>query len=314
MRRFLPLLLLAFAACDGAIENDFRAEYVVESYQLVGAPLAPVHVLRNAPIGDRFDRDALAVREATVEVHLLAGDGSVEARYPFVHAFGDGYVAVDSETVVAPLRRYRLEVRVPGYAPLISAETFTPGAFELVSASADTATYSAADQTIVFNVTRPQYPGRQGIFLFSTETLLETLRLEDAVPFVRAILDRDGNGVVDAEDPDAEGDELELEDLRVGSSPLLNEQTYETNPDGTLRIELPWIAVVFYGPSRISASAVDDNLFDFLRSQAVQQGGSTLSPGEIPNVLERVENGAGLFGSYSRVAREVFIRRPATGG
>ena len=310
MHRFLPLAFLLFAACDGAVDNSFRAEYIVESYQMVGEALATVQVLRNAPVAGVFDRDALAVRDATVEVQLLRDDGSVEARYPYTHAGRDRYTPADFEATVRPLRRYRLEVRVPGFAPVISAETLTPDTFTFVSASADSATYGVAAEALTFNVTRPAYPGRQAVFIFSTETLLPELTLRDAVPFVRAFLDGNRNGIVDAEEDDAEGNEPKLEDLRVGSSPLINEKTYGLNPDGTLRIELPWIAVPFYGPDRVSASAVDDNLYDFLRSQAAQQGGSTLSPGEIPNVLDRVQNGAGLFASYSRVVKEVFIKRP----
>ncbi len=316
MKYLLPLFLLTtafgLAGCDATLENDFEPEVVVESYQVVGEPLAPVYVLRNAPIGGTFDRAALAIEDASVEVHLLGDDGAVETIYAYRHVGSDRYVAAATGVAVLPLRRYRLSVRVPGEPDLVTSTTRTPGAFELVSASADTATYGVRGEELVFNVTRPAYPGRQAIFLFTTETLLDVITLDDAVPFVRAFVDQNGNGIPDAQEPGAEGDAFDLEDLRIGSSPLLNEKTYSLNADGTLRIELPWIAVPFYGPSRVSANAVDDNLYDFLRSQSVQQGGSSLSPGEIPNVLDRVENGAGLFGSYAKIGREVFILRPAS--
>ena len=42
------------------------------------------------------------------------------------------------------------------------------------------------------------------------------------------------------------------------------------------------VAIIFYGPNRIFANALDDNLYDYIRSQSIQQGGSTFSPGEIP--------------------------------
>ncbi|HYE57643.1 MAG TPA: DUF4249 domain-containing protein, partial [Rhodothermales bacterium] len=141
------------------------------------------------------------------------------------------------------------------------------------------------------------------IYLFTTESLLTPPTLAEAVPFVRAFLDSDGDGRMD-EDRD-----FTLDDLRLSSSPLLNEANYERNPDGTLTIRLPWIAVVFYGPNRLTVSAVDDNLNDFLRSANVQQGGGTSSPGEILNILDHVENGTGVFGSYARVSRDVFVAR-----
>ena len=58
------------------------------------------------------------------------------------------------------------------------------------------------------------------------------------------------------------------------------------------------------------ANAIDDNLYDFVRSQIIQQGGSTFAPGEIPNILERVNGAHGVFGSYARVSFDLFVKRP----
>jgi hypothetical protein len=95
--------------------------------------------------------------------------------------------------------------------------------------------------------------------------------------------------------------------LRITNSPIINEGNYDINQDGTLTIRLPWIAVAFFGENRLTASALDDNLYDFIRTQTVQQGGSTLSPGEIPNVIERIEGGTGVFGSFARSSYVVRI-------
>ena len=103
---------------------------------------------------------------------------------------------------------------------------------------------------------------------------------------------------------------MTLEDLRVGGSPILNEENYDVNPDGTLTIKYPWLAITFYGPNRIFANALDDNLYDYIRSQSIQQGGSTFSPGEIPNPLENVEGAHGVFGSYARISFDLFVLRP----
>lgn len=71
----------------------------------------------------------------------------------------------------------------------------------------------------------------------------------------------------------------------------------------------PGLAISFYGPNRIIANAIDDNLYDFVRSQSIQQGGSTFSPGEIPNPLERIVGAHGVFGSYARISHEFFVLR-----
>ena len=99
------------------------------------------------------------------------------------------------------------------------------------------------------------------------------------------------------------------EDLRITESPIINEGNYEINENGTITVKLPWLAVAFFGPNRLTANALDDNMFDFIRSQTVQQGGSTLAPGEIPNVIDRVEGGTGIFGSLARSSYEVLITR-----
>jgi len=298
--RTLSLVLFAavvLSACDGSINAEYRLEYVIESYQEVGQPLAPVFVLRNLRMDEPFDTSRVAINNAQVVVYLLRTDNvTVEQTFPLTYVPGTaGRYAMAGAPNVLPLRRYRVEVRIPGYDPVISSETLTPGAFTLISASADSARYGRLDQIITFNVTPPAYPSRQAVFVFTTESLLDTLTVNDAVPFARAFFEN--------------SERVIPEDLRIGSSPLLNERTYKNSPDGNLLIELPWIAVVFYGPNRVTARAVDDNLNDYLRSLNTQQGGSTLSPGEIPNVLDRVENGFGIFGSFSSVSRVIYVRR-----
>ncbi len=202
---------------------------------------------------------------------------------------------------VLPLRRYRLVAEVPGTGT-VRAETLTPGDFTLLNASADTLVYQGPER-LTYRVTRSAYPGRNAIFLFTTESLLTPPTIRDAVPFVRSFLDRDNDGQIDPGNRD-----FTIDDLRIGSSPLLNEANYDVNADGSLFIRLPWIAIAFLGPNRIAVNAVDTNLNDFLRSADVQQGGGTSSPGEILNILDHVENGTGVFGSYARVSADVFIR------
>jgi hypothetical protein len=105
-------------------------------------------------------------------------------------------------------------------------------------------------------------------------------------------------------------DEDDLEDFRVSESPLINEGNFDVNQDGTLTIKYPWIALIFFGPNRISVNAADDNIFDFVRSRDIQTRGSTLSPGEILAIVDHVEGGTGIFGSYARVNLDSFVKRP----
>ena len=57
----------------------------------------------------------------------------------------------------------------------------------------------------------------------------------------------------------------------------------------------------------IVPSLIDQNLYDYIRSESVQLGGSTLSPGEIQNVLTPIIGGVGIFGSMSRDTARTLI-------
>ena len=86
----------------------------------------------------------------------------------------------------------------------------------------------------------------------------------------------------------------------VGTSPVINEASYIDLGDGSLLVQIPFLAFGYYGPQSISLVSLDQAFQDFVQTQIVQGGGSTLSPGEIPNITTNVEGGLGVFGSFSR--------------
>ncbi len=294
---FLVLLGLALSACDGAGPGDFEMDYVLEAYLIAGERLQPVRLSRTAPVNQRYDFTALAVRGASVRLSLLAADGSVETTYSIPDAPDEPgvYRVHDPGVRVLPLRTYRLEITLPGTGERISAVTVVPDTFSVVAANAREVVFQSTAQ-LELTLTRSTSPGRQqSYYTFVTEAL--DAREEQLTPLAKAFFENQ------------EG-EVTLEDLRVSGSPVLNEANYDPNPDGTITIKYPWLAVAFFGPNRLFVNALDDNLYDYLRSQSVQQGGSTFSPGEIPNPIEHVEGARGVFGSYARVSYELVVLRP----
>ena len=113
----------------------------------------------------------------------------------------------------------------------------------------------------------------------------------------------EGGTILCAEDPRDDG-------IRSGTSPVINEASYIDLGDGSLLVQVPFLAFGYYGPSRVSLVSLDAALQAFVQTQAVQLGGSTLSPGEIPNVTTNVVGGLGLFGSYARVSNQTEIVEP----
>lgn len=295
----LPALFATtlLAACDSADPGDFAAEYVVESYLIAGEPFPSIHLSRTAPINQPYDFTALAVRDATVRLDVLRDDGAVEASYSFreVSDSPGVYLPDEVRARAEPLRTYRLDITTPDANDRITATTVVPDTFNLVEATLSEVVYQSSEQ-LELTVTRSRSPGRdQNYYIFVTEAF--DVREEQLTPFAKAFFDNQ------------EG-EVTLEDLRVSGSPILNEDNYDLNADGTLTIKYPWLAITFYGPNRIFANALDDNLYDYIRSQSIQQGGSTFSPGEIPNPLEHVEGAHGVFGSYARISFDLFVKRP----
>ena len=264
----------------------------MESYLIAGEPLGIVRVSRSSTVTRVYDFTSNAVRGADVRITRMDEGGAPDAEYVFTTIDEEpGVYRPDPNADLEVLagRTYRLEVDVPGVSENVTSTTIVPGAFELIRASADTIQYQGAGQ-LELDVTRSFYPGRQSIFIFATESL--DPRPELLTPFYSDVTD---------------GDEDDIEDLRITESPIINEANYDVNDDGTLTIKLPWIAVAFYGSNRLTANALDENMYDFIRTHTVQQGGSTLAPGEIPNVIDHVEGGNGIFGSIARSSFEVFI-------
>lgn len=299
MRRPSNILLLTLlglvAACDSTDPGGLPPEYVVEAILVSDEPLPPIRLSRTTGVTESYDFSRLAVRDATVALHPMKADGSMEEYREDPEQPGL-YLPASPAARAQPLETYRLEVLIPETGASITGTTVVPDTFGVVNATLQRAVYQTNEQ-LEITVTRSSVPGRsQNYYIFVTESL--DPREDQLTPIGASILDAMPAGVDT------------IEDLRVRGSPLLNENNYAVNSDGTLTIRYPWIGTVFFGPNRISINALDDNLYDFFRSQSVQQGGSTFAPGEIPNPLEPVRGAHGVFGSYARVTVELEVLRP----
>jgi hypothetical protein len=297
----LGLTVLLGTACDTTGPDAFEQQIVVESYQTAGERLAPVRLSRTTPLDSTYRFADLAVRDATVEVQRLADDGSVAERFLY-RADPDslGFYRPAARGAgrpvprVQPLTTYRLVADVPD-GPTLRATTTVPDTFRVLRVNRDTTAYQAGEQ-IALRVTRSQTPGRdRAYYVLSTKAL--EITQENLTPIAREQFE--------------DADDTSLRDLQITSSPVINEESYIQNADGTITIRLPWIAVRFYGPNETRASVLDGNLYDFLRSQSAQQGGGAFSPGAIPSLIEHVEGGTGIFGSRARVATTVVFTRAA---
>lgn len=289
------LALIFISSCDLYPQDDYREYYVVESYLVANRPLPSIRLTRTLPLEEEYFIEKAAVGNADIVVNLLDENNTVERTYTYLNEPGTSksYYRASSDDNVLPGRRYQLVVTIPDNNETLTSTTLVPGAFETVGTVIDTALYQSEEQ-ITVNTTQSEYPGRQSYFIFS---LIAGDPIEDNLtPFYL--------------DQVTEQDE-EIEGFKINSSGIINEGNYDINSDGTLTLRVPWLAVAFYGDNDIVANTIDDNLYDFIRSQEVQAGGgpSTLPPGEIQNIIYNIDGGIGIFGSLASDTNRVYIRR-----
>lgn len=288
----IPVLLFLFVGCD-PYEQDIYKEYVVvESYAIANDTLPGVRVFTTNPADEAYNLSESVITDANVQIILLDQSGNDEEVFEYTYNSQDGiYIPKNTSHRMLPKRTYRLDVNIEDRPETIHATTTIPDDFNIINEIPTTVTYQGQQLELVLSPTEKTQP--QNVFVFSAIAL--HARLDNMTPFYRASIDEDG---------------VEYTDFRINSSGLINEANFDENPDGTITLQYPWLGVAFYGETLIVTQSVDKNLVDLIRSQQVQLGGSTLSPGEIPNLIYRTEGGIGVFGSLaSDTVSTIFLRQ-----
>ncbi len=297
MNRSIFITLLALSAlwvsCDLYPQDEYEEAYVVEAYMVAQNTLPKVYVSRTAPVSDAYIFDDYAVKGANVEIRLLEDGIGSNIEQQFSYRMADpGIYEPEIELEVLPARTYQLNITFNNDPIVIQGYTTVPDTFSSNTAIPDTVIYQSPNQ-IELDITPSENRERQNYFIFTTIAL--DADIENFTPLYADFFDEE---------------EDEINDFVKTSSGIVNEANFETRADGTINLKYPWIAVAFYGRNQIVANIIDDNLYDFVRSQAVQLGGSTLSPGEIPNLIYRLDNAVGVFGSIAADTIQTYIKRP----
>jgi hypothetical protein len=192
---------------------------------------------------------------------------------------------------------YRLRATLPGGQDL-SAETTIPTDLALVQAENTESTFLSENQPS-FTLTRATVRDAPVVFIFTTVSLLDFDTTPDE-ELIRQLTPFYEDGFDEDED--------DIRDFRVNASPIVNEGNYEDNGDGTITTDYPWIALAFCGRNEVAVSVLDRAMYDYIRTVGAQQG--ALSPGEIPNIVDNIDGGTGIFGSYTRIASTIDVTCP----
>lgn len=296
MKRTLFILssLLFFTTCEQYDQDTYQEYVVVESYAVANNPLPDVFVRTTSRTDLPYNSSDLNISDANVQIVLLDETGSFKEVFGYHYDTEEGkYVSEDAEHQMLPTRTYRLDIEFESRPEIIRAFTTIPDEFKVLNNIPESVVYQSPEQLEII-LSKTVATQNQNVFVFSA-IAMDPVE-DNLTPFYRGLVDDD--------------DEFELEDFVPNSSGLINEGNFEINDDGSITLQYPWLGVAFFGENLIVAHSVDKNLLDLVRSQQVQLGGSTLSPGEIPNAIYNIEGGIGVFGSLSTDTVQTNFTRP----
>lgn len=265
-------------SCTPYEQDTYEQEYVVEAYLVEGEVFPDVTLTTSGKLFDSYSLRDQRVDGATVFIESI--DAGQIMTYQQIDTSGI-YTPVDTTLKIQATATYTLTITIPGEDDPIRASTTVPEPLTVLGGITDRVVYQSSEQLEILVSGSPA--GQQRFFIFNT--IAQDPKEEDLTPFYQSTLE------------DSDGDVV-LEDFYKVSSGILNEANF-FDENGNTVLRLPWLAVSFYGRNAIVANVLDKNSYDFVRSQSVQLGGSTLSPGEIQNVINHVEGAVGIFGSIS---------------
>lgn len=289
----LAVAIVIGSGCDPYTQDVYTEQVVVESYLTANNPLTQVRLSTTGDASEVYSFERFALRGAQVMIWVLkAHSNEKDYRITYEESTPGVYQPTEMH-VVQPGSTYQLEVFHPEY-PEVEAFTTIPAGFKIINDIPDTLYYQSTEQLTLELASEVAEKG-QNYYIINTVAAqaLEELLTPFYLEFVAG--------------EDEEEKQQSLTELRINSSGILSEGNFNRNEQGNLEIRYPWLAVAYFGVNDIVPSLIDQNLYDYIRSESVQLGGSTLSPGEIQNVITPIVGGVGIFGSMSRDTARTFI-------
>ncbi|MEX0610079.1 MAG: DUF4249 family protein [Balneolaceae bacterium] len=291
------ILLLSLQSCEDYAQDSYEEQFIVEAYLVAGRPLPNVSLFKTVIADEKFNygQDSYGVNNAEVEIRLLSTGPFSEIET--VYSFGfesKGRYSTSNVHEVLPLRTYELRIQFPDTEDSIMAHTTVPDTFSIHPDLPDSIVYQSPERLqITLGVSK--YPDRQSIFILNALGLNPKESM--LTPFYQEVFESKGK------------DPRDLGLFANNSTGIINEGSFVKNEDGSVRIEYPWSGFSYFEDNLLVANAIDDNLYDFVRSQTVQLGGSSLSPGEIQNVIYNIEGGIGVFGALATDTAAIYLKR-----
>ncbi|MDA0334928.1 MAG: hypothetical protein O2782_07175 [bacterium] len=282
----------------GSAESDVL---VIDAQLLVGQPMPAIFLRRTADPRESYDLRMQGVIDA--DITIRSADGLT--RYTADPDSAGRYLPGGTAPVVVPLTEYELVATVG--QERLSARTRTPGPLRIREVVVlDEQSLQVRRKLVLFAESADAFAAaaNQVVYLDGLlETRLDTAAGAAGYQLSLASLDLASDFVIDA-------DFLEQDDYddfeRQGSSPVID------GAEGNVRV--PWFAVAFAGRHIWRTYALDQNWYDFARTDPETGGGGfgQLAGDAFQRPHFAVQGGIGLFGSAA-VDSVGFVVLPAPG-
>lgn len=296
MKKYLPVLMLFLLSisCEDYTQDDYKEYYVVESILQANESLPPVRLTTTVPINESYDyRNISNIKNAEIRIHLLSNENPERAEKVFNYQFNDNKYLSRQQHHVLPGRTYKLEIRLPEGSEPITAHTHVPEEIQIVHQSSDSISYKAR------NNLRLKLSGsfvNKDTLRFLINAFNKTPSKDKLTPFFKQFLEDKNNDI------------HEYNYINQHLWGMFEASEFPFDENNFMVIDYPWSEFPFYGNNIVLVNSIDGNLYDFLRSQMVQQETGRVSPGEIYNIITYVDGALGVFGSMTADTAHVYLK------
>jgi len=263
-------------ACEDVIPSDYIEQKFVEAYLIVDEPIRNIVLMNTQPVNKKFEYSSSLIRNAEVKI---IGDGK-EFVLSIDTAGEQGYYYSDSTYLVKPNMQYKLEIRIPGYVDLISAETTTPARFKYIRTSDDILYYPKDTIKLpALDSFKLEWEKVPGISFF-----ILNLKCLDTLEYGKYLVPQTDEKNRRIEKPWNE-DWMFKETTNLGLIP-------------NTKTPVVWMSFKWYGKHYVSIFAPDTNYLKWFIQNTIKN--------QYDPLLSNMKNAMGVFGSAS-AARDTFF-------
>lgn len=278
----LFLIVLIFS-CEDAPPTDYIPQYYLEAFLIVDEPIDGIKLMKTQPLQQKFDYSKAFVKNADVRIKFNGNEVKLSLR-DTGNPENWAYFFPDTNLKVQPNTTYYLEIQTYD-GVLITGSTTTPERFEWVSAPPDTIYYPK--DTINFSDRQPipiRWSSVKGIFYY-----IVSAKCLDTLEYGKYLNQNSEEKNRRVYNP--------FDDRRQRSRYYYDVTSWDAIPN--TEYPLYWLLFKWFGKHKIIVYSPD---FNFLRWILQQFRASQINP-----LLTSVDGAIGVFGSASKIEKEIFL-------